>query len=226
MAQQEDHANNQVSVTTLTGKGAYHFTSGRLATELGWALRRLAFEDDLSERSIVQGRSTQGDIIQVVADSAQGAVSLDESQASLYGEQVIDLTRRQRPITLTVGLRTDYYSFNQEWTVSPRVSLRSDVSETLTLTAAAGVYYQQPTYRELRGTPASGTFTIDQLNRKVRSQRSVQASLGPSYSYRAAVSISGVKGTGNGCLRSYRSGPTTSESITPARMMHRVMYTD
>ena len=178
MAQQEDHANNQVSVTTLTGKGAYHFTSGRLATELGWALRRLAFEDDLSERSIVQGRSTQGDIIQVVADSAQGAVSLDESQASLYGEQVIDLTRRQRPITLTVGLRTDYYSFNQEWTVSPRVSLRSDVSETLTLTAAAGVYYQQPTYRELRGTPASGTFTIDQLNRKVRSQRSVQAVIG------------------------------------------------
>lgn len=80
MAQQEDHASNRISVRTLTGKGAWFLTLGRHSTELGWAARRLAFEDELSERSIVEGRSTDGDLIQVVADSLEGSVSLNESQ--------------------------------------------------------------------------------------------------------------------------------------------------
>ncbi|MDE2833805.1 MAG: TonB-dependent receptor [Bacteroidota bacterium] len=178
MARQEDHASNQVDVMTLTGKGAYFVTFGRHLTEVGWAIRRLTFDDDLDERSIVEGRSTEGDLIQVVADSIQGTVALNEAQVSVYGEQVVDLTRRQRPIALTAGVRANRYSFNKEWTLSPRLSLSVEVAPNLTLTGATGVYYQQPTYRELRGTPAGGVFAADHLNRNIRSQRSVQAVLG------------------------------------------------
>ena len=178
MAQQEDHASNRISVRTLTGKGAWFLTLGRHSTELGWAARRLAFEDELSERSIVEGRSTDGDLIQVVADSLEGSVSLNESQFSLYGEQLIDVTRRERPLTLTVGVRANYYSFNREWTVSPRLGLRFGVTSNFTLTGAVGIYYQQPTYRELRGTPSAGTFEAARLNHNIRSQRSGQVIVG------------------------------------------------
>ena len=178
MAQQEDQANNQVSVRTLTGKGTFIWTGLRRSTEVGWAIRQLGFSDDLNERSIVEGRSTDGDLIQVVVDSLQGSVQLDESQISLHGEQVFDMTANQKLLTLTAGVRISRYSFNKEWTVSPRLSLRYEATPQLTLTGATGIYYQQPTYRELRGTPASGAYAIESLNKDIRSQRALQALIG------------------------------------------------
>jgi hypothetical protein len=58
-----------------------------------------------------------------------------------------------RKITLTAGVRALYYSLNEQWMISPRgsVNFRPDPEKPLTFRAAAGVYYQAPFYRELRG---------------------------------------------------------------------------
>jgi Outer membrane receptor for ferrienterochelin and colicins len=84
-------------------------------------------------------------------------------------------------LTVTGGLRADYFSFNDEWTLSPRLSGRLKATERLTLTGAWGIYHQKPTYRELRGDPEGTESIAETLNRDIESQRSVQYVLGGEY---------------------------------------------
>ena len=171
MARQEDFANNKISVTTLTGRGLYNWTGELHAGEAGWSLRSLTFEDVLKEESIVTGRGIDQEPVRLVVDSLEGAVKLHASQLSFHAEDTYSISA---DFLLSAGLRVNWYDFNREWIFSPRASLRYEASEQLTLTASAGVYYQQPTYRELRGTPSPDTPLNESLNNNLRSQRSTQ----------------------------------------------------
>ncbi len=175
---QEEAADNFVGVRTWTGQGRYRLALQRHAAEAGWYARHLRFEDRLHERSIVEGRGTDGDVIRIVVDSLQDAASFSAEQAGFYVQDAVDLLPTRDRLLLTAGVRTDYFSFNGEWTVSPRLSARYLASERLTLTGAWGIYYQAPTYRELRGAPAPGQTILGALNRDLQAQRSIQAVAG------------------------------------------------
>ncbi len=173
-ALQEEYADNFVGVDTWTGQGRYLLTSQHHAAEAGWYVRQLTFEDRLRESSAVQGRGPDGDIVRLVANSLQDSTSFDEHQAGFYLQDALDLLPERDRFILTAGVRADYFSFNDEWTVSPRLSARYRASDRLSLTAAGGVYYQAPTYRELRGAPEPGTSILGALNHDLHSQRSTQ----------------------------------------------------
>ena len=173
-ALQEEFADNFVGVTTWTGKGRYVLSLRRHAAEAGWYVRQLSFEDRIQESSAVQGRSPDGDIVRLIANSLEDAVSFDERQAGFYAQDALALLPDTDRFVLTAGMRADYFSFNDEWTVSPRLSARFLANERLTLTGAWGLYYQAPTYRELRGAPEPGTSIIGALNRDLKSQRAMQ----------------------------------------------------
>jgi len=169
IARQEDSADNTITVTILTGRGQYNWTSRRHALEAGWNLRNLKFDDRLLEKSVVLGTGTDQKPIQVVVDSLKGTAELNASQLSLHIENSYSISEK---ILLNAGIRGDWYDFNREWIFSPRASLRYEASKELTLTASVGIYYQQPTYRELRGTPRIDIPLSQSLNRDLQSQRS------------------------------------------------------
>ncbi|MGC3978815.1 MAG: carboxypeptidase-like regulatory domain-containing protein [Paludibacteraceae bacterium] len=89
--------------------------------------------------------------------------------------------------TLTGGIRTNFWSFNNEFILSPRVSFtilphwRKDFG----FRVATGVYYQSPFYKEMRDTitDALGNLTI-QLNKNIKAQRSLHFVLGGDYYFR------------------------------------------
>jgi hypothetical protein len=178
-AVQEEAADNFVGVNTWTGQGRYQLTLRRHAAEAGWYLRQLTFEDRLQEQGIVQGRNLDGDIVRIVVDSLRDSATLDARQAGFYVQDAIDVLPER--LLVTAGLRTDYFSFNEEWTVSPRISARYLASDRLSLTGAWGIYYQAPTYRELRGAPIPGETILGALNRDLMSQRSMQTVVGAEY---------------------------------------------
>jgi hypothetical protein len=181
-ARLEDRADNEIGVTTGTAQGRWMLTARRHAAEAGWSVRRLAFSDRLDEQSTVSGRSTDGDALRIVIDSLRDQARLDAWQSALYVQEVLDVLPRQpNRLVLTTGLRADHFSFNGEWTLSPRLSARYRANDRLTLTSAWGVYYQVPTYRELRGRPAPGQPLLDALNRDLRSQRAMQFIGGAEY---------------------------------------------
>jgi hypothetical protein len=180
-ASQQDVADNRVRVTTLSGGGRYRLSLGRHAAEAGWTLRQLDFDDQLFEASYVAGRDSLGQPLQVALDSLNDATSFSETQAALYVQDAVDLLPTPGVLVVTGGVRGDYFSFNDEWTVSPRLSARYLWDERTTVTAAAGVYHQAPTYRELRGEPIFDSTTVGSnniiqgtLNRDIKSQRAVQ----------------------------------------------------
>ena len=171
LAHQEDFADNRIRVTNLVGSGLYIRNSRRHSLEAGWNLKYLTFEDRLLEESTVLGTGANMEPSQIVIDRIDGTANLNASQFSLHIEDSYNVNS---VLLLNAGVRGDWYDFNQEWTVSPRAGLRYEVSKQLTLTASVGVYYQQPTYRELRGTPQPDTPLPESLNRTLKSQRATQ----------------------------------------------------
>ncbi len=174
-AQQEDVADNRVRVTTTTLKGRYEYLRGRHLAEAGWQVRRLLFEDQIDEASTVSGVDTDGDPVRIVVDSVRATARLSEMQTGLYAQDAVQVAPG---FIVTAGMRADYFSFNREWTVSPRFFMRLQASEHLNLAGSIGLYHQAPTYRELRGTPEAGAILESTLNRDIRSQRSLQAVAG------------------------------------------------
>lgn len=175
---QNDTGNNRVDVRTWTGQGRWMLHLARHAAEAGWYARGLQFFDRLEQSSSVTGRSLEGDIVRIVVDSLRDQALLDAYQGGFYVQDAADILPTPGRFLLTGGLRADYFSFNDEWTVSPRLSARLRLTDRTLLLGSWGIYYQAPTYRELRSRPGQGETILESLNYDIESQRSMQITAG------------------------------------------------
>ena len=172
-------ADNRVEVQTLTGGGRYQYLLDRHALESGWHVRGMRFDDQLNEQTVIE--DVNGEEPDIVVHDLKDRAALDEVQVGLYAQDAFDVLPERDRLIVTTGVRSDYYSLNDEWTVSPRLSARFAYSDRLTLNTSLGLYHQKPTYRELRGTPANDETIEESINRDLKSQRSLQAVLGGEY---------------------------------------------
>ncbi len=173
-------ADNAVEIQRLTGGGHYRWVLDRHALEGGWSARSMDFNDRLNERNILTG-TNNGEPFRIRVDSLRDQAAFNEHQLGFYLQDAVDLLSTRDRLVLTGGLRSDYYSFNDEWTVSPRLSANFKHNERLSLNGSWGIYHQQPAYRELRGTPQGVDQIDDILNRDLQSQRSMQIVAGGEY---------------------------------------------
>ncbi len=178
---QEEFADNQIHVHSWTGRGRWMLNAGRHAAEAGWFVRALNFRDRIEEYTHLSGKNVDGDVVRIVADEIRDEASVSTSQSGGYVQNTTDLLPDPGRLLLTAGVRGDYFSFNDEWDFSPRLSSRYRASELLTLMGSLGVYHQTPTYRELRGKPEPGETLLGTLNRGIRSQRAIQYVAGGEY---------------------------------------------
>jgi len=84
---------------------------------------------------------------------------------------------------LNAGVRASYWTFNEEFIVSPRGALAfvPEGAPNLSLRIAGGIYYQAPFYKELqRIIDVDGNNTIN-LNKDIKSQKSYHIVLGADY---------------------------------------------
>ena len=89
-------------------------------------------------------------------------------------------------LSLNAGVRGTWWSWNDELTISPRLiaAYSPDWNENFTFRFSTGLYYQTPFYKEIKDTVRSdGAYRV-QLNRSIRSQRSLQFVLGGDYDFR------------------------------------------
>ncbi len=90
--------------------------------------------------------------------------------------------------SLTGGLRANYWTFNQELLVSPRmaVSFLPAGKHDFSFRFATGLYYQAPFYKEIRDTltDALGNVNIS-LNKNIKAQRALHFVLGGDNYFRA-----------------------------------------
>ncbi len=81
-------------------------------------------------------------------------------------------------LTLNIGVRGTYWTLNDEFNISPRLSASYQPAGNrfLTLRAATGIYYQPPFYRELRDLEGN-------INSDLTAQRSIHYVLGGDYQF-------------------------------------------
>ena len=80
---------------------------------------------------------------------------------------------------LTAGLRYNFWSYNKEFLVSPRISFiyKPYRAKNWTFYFRTGMYYQPPFYREMRDYDGN-------LNKDIKAQRSAQAVMASEYSFK------------------------------------------
>lgn len=172
--EQQDFADNRIAVNTLTGQGRYVLSSGRQAYELGWLARSLSYDDRIFEEAAIVTRQ-DGQDVRIVLDSLRDALDLSTQQFAAYTQASLDLLPGAPDrLTAVVGVRADYFAFTEELTLAPRLNVRFSATPATTLLGSAGVFYQTPSYLELRGNPAAGQSVQTSLNDSLRSQRAIQ----------------------------------------------------
>lgn len=85
------------------------------------------------------------------------------------------------------GIRSNFWSFNNEFLISPRISLSilPHWKKDFSFRFATGVYYQSPFYKELRDTITDANGVVyTTLNNKIKAQRSLHFVLGGDYHFR------------------------------------------
>ncbi len=104
---------------------------------------------------------------------------LNIHRVSAYGSDRWNfLLKNKSRLSLTAGVRLYWWSYANEFLVSPRVSLayKPFSNPNLVFRFASGVYYQPPFYREMRNMDGS-------LNPNIKSQRSIHFILGGDYHF-------------------------------------------
>ena len=104
--------------------------------------------------------------------------TLDSRRTEGYIQDTYRFTsggERMNYYTLNYGVRFSHWTFNNETTVSPRISLAliPAFNDNCTFRIATGLYYQAPFYKELRDTSTVNGVTVASMNEKVKSQRSI-----------------------------------------------------
>lgn len=178
----EDLADNEVRVSTTTGQSAWTLALRQHVAEVGGYYRLLDFDDRIDESTITSGQGLDGEPVRIKTDSLFDSASLSTSQFGFYAQDRWDVMASEPgKFEVSAGVRADYYDLTSEWTFSPRVNARYRYSERLNLLGSTGIYYQSPTYRELRGKPETGESILGAINTDLASQRSIQVVGGGEY---------------------------------------------
>lgn len=127
------------------------------------------------------------DMLQLIY-SLRSKNDISSTRLSLYAQDTWRIKGKAGLFNLTYGLRFSYWDWNKESLISPRVSvgLLPSFADNLTLRFATGFYYQAPFYKELKDTTLVNGLATVNLNRNIKSQRSIHFVLGADYTFRMA----------------------------------------
>lgn len=110
----------------------------------------------------------------------KSTINLNNDRFTAYYENAFTFrTADSTRILLNVGVRAQYFSFNNEFFASPRLSLGiiPNWKRKAVFRVAGGLYYQQLFYREYRNL-------FGQVNTDIKAQRSVHAIVGFDYVFK------------------------------------------
>lgn len=185
-----EHSRNRLkaSVFRLFFKGETRIKGNHLS--YGVDYRRENFRDRTKEW---EWRDSAGYSLPTLPDGVHLIYNLSSNhnlatnRIAAYAEDAYYIDTDKAYMTLNGGVRLSYWDFNKEFLVSPRVNFSiTPTGSNLNMRAAAGLYYQSPFYKEFRRSVEDneGNRWIE-LNRDIKSPRSIHFIVGTDYTFRA-----------------------------------------
>ena len=185
------HARNRLKSTVITASLKGSHTSDRLGS-IGWGLeyRHESVDDSMREWEMRDSAGytlpyTQTGPMQMIY-SLKSNHGISNNKAAAYIQDTYRFTTSVGYFTMNAGVRASWWSWNNELTVSPRlmVGFTPAFNDDFTFRFSTGVYYQTPFYKEIKDTVNTGGIYQVNLNKDIRSQRSIQFVLGADYDFR------------------------------------------
>lgn len=147
-------------------------TTEKILTEFGLRLDSETIDDFLSEYSFTDSANFVR-----LGEKIQGQQHFNSQRFSGYFQQSYFLDSLQ---TLTVGLRSNYWSLNHQWLWSPRLQYAKKMrwKRDIVFKSSIGLYQQPPFYREMRDFSGN-------VNTRLRAQQSLHVIVGLDYLFQA-----------------------------------------
>ncbi len=175
-----EHARNYLKSNVASVKLMVRHKTKRHAIEGGLTWKT----ESVKERSVeYEMRDSAGysiphngkDLYMIYSLKAANSLKANRIEGYLQDTYRFQGANQETLYTLNYGIRFSHWNFNKETIVSPRVSLGivPAFNQDLTFRLATGLYYQAPFYKELRDTSTVNEVTIAELNKKIKSQRSI-----------------------------------------------------
>lgn len=154
-------------------------------SELLWGARfqHEIIQDKLSEWRTIDSAGyvapyspTEINLIDVV----KSKINLESNRVQGYVQYVFSKQLRDSSLlTLTGGVRANYWDFNKQTIISPRITIsyKPNWKPDIAFKASWGYYYQPPFYREMRGFDGK-------LNPNIRAQQSIHYLLSADYNFK------------------------------------------
>lgn len=179
-----NNGRNRIDATVLNieHKGTHQFGSH---SELLWGARyqHESIEDKLSEWRTVDSAgyvspysATEINLMDVVKTK----ISLQTNRVQGYLQYAYSrLLNDSSLLTLTGGVRANYWDFNKQTIISPRLTLsyKPNWKRDMVFKASWGYYYQPPFYREMRGFDGK-------LNPTIKAQQSIHYLVSGDYNFK------------------------------------------
>ena len=185
------HARNRLKSTVYTASlKATHATE--LFGSIGWGLeyRHETVDDHMREWEMRDSAGytlpyTQTGPMEMIY-SLKSDHGISNDKATAYIQDTYRFSSSAGLFTLNAGLRASWWSWSNEITFSPRlmVGFTPAFNEDFTFRFSTGVYHQTPFYKEIKDTVNAGGIYQVNLNKDIRSQRSIQFVLGGDYDFR------------------------------------------
>ena len=183
-----NHARNylQATVYNVEHKGVYFKND----FEFRWGIKgqKEQIKDEINEWTLIDssdyslphpvdsiGIGLQNPTSFVLDESLRTSIDLDSYRYNAYMQFEQKLGR----FNVNSGIRTSYWTLNEEYLFSPRASLSYQPlwDKDIVFRFATGYYYQTPFYRELRDFNSN-------LNTNIKSQKSIHYVLGSDYNFK------------------------------------------
>jgi hypothetical protein len=150
-----EHARDYLnsSIYSLEHKGT--FISDKGITKWGIKIQQEFIDDKINEWQLLDssGYSIPYSDEEInLLDVYRTSNTFTSQRAAAYAQHTIKIENSAGQLMLTIGLRSQYWTYNQEVTISPRLNFSYIPANrpNISLHIASGMYHQPPFYKELR----------------------------------------------------------------------------
>jgi hypothetical protein len=193
-----NHARNTIDANIYNFQMKNHHVLPKSDLKYGFRVQYEDINDDIREWRMLDSADysipiSDGDL--ELSELIKTTINLSSFRATSYVQNTF-LLHDTSQAYLTLGVRANYWSYNEEIGVTPRFQFRfepnrkkilrkiyegemnySEVKNRIVVKAAGGMYYQPPFYRELRDKAGV-------LNPEIRAQKSYQILVGADYYFK------------------------------------------
>jgi hypothetical protein len=187
----QDYARNSLSASVISIAHRGDFSTKTNKLEWGLSLQQEKIKDKTAE---FQYRDSAGYSLPYITEGLSlyynlySDYDITSNRAQGFIQDSYKIKTEHGNISLIGGLRGNYWSFNDEFFLSPRftVAYFPKWKKEFSFRFSSGLYYQSPFYKEMRDTVTDNLGNVSvQINKNIKAQRSVHYVFGTDYYFKS-----------------------------------------